>query len=58
MIMSEEARKAQRAYQKKWRDANPDKVRAKNRRYWEKKAREAQNEQTEENQSECTNATD
>lgn len=47
--MSDEAIMARRAYQKKWRDENPDKVRAKNARYWEKlaaKRREAQNEQT------------
>ena len=29
-----------REYQREWRKANPDKVRATNRRYWEKKARE------------------
>lgn len=36
--MSNEARAAQRAYTRAWRRANPDKVRAANRRYWEKKA--------------------
>ena len=36
--MSEQARAAQRAYRKKWREANKDKVRESNRRYWERKA--------------------
>ena len=29
------------AYQRKWRKANPDKVKAAQKRYWEKKAAEA-----------------
>ena len=33
-------REAMRQYHKKWRAKNPDKVREKNRRYWEKKGRE------------------
>lgn len=33
-------REAMRQYQKAWRAKNPDKVREKNRRYWEKKGRE------------------
>ncbi len=36
--MSEQAIKARREYQKKWREKNPDKVREKNARYWEKRA--------------------
>ncbi len=36
--MSTEAILARRAYQKKWRDKNPEKVKAKNARYWEKQA--------------------
>lgn len=36
--LSEAARKIQRAYYKEWRKKNSDKVREKNRRYWEKKA--------------------
>lgn len=32
------AREARRAYYREWRKNNPDKVREKNRRYWEKKA--------------------
>lgn len=31
---------ARREYQRQWRAKNPDKVRANNRRYWEKKAQE------------------
>ena len=31
---------ARREYQRQWRAMNPDKVRANNRRYWEKKAQE------------------
>lgn len=34
------AREVQREYQREWRKKNPDKVRAKNRSYWEKKAQE------------------
>lgn len=36
--ISDEAKEIQRAYFKEWRRKNPDKVREKNRRYWEKKA--------------------
>lgn len=52
--MSPEAREAKRAYQRKrsktpqareymkrWRKENPDKVRAQNVRYWERKAQQA-----------------
>lgn len=35
------AREAKLQYEREWRKKNPDKVRAKNRRYWEKKARKA-----------------
>lgn len=38
--MQEIAREVQREYQREWRKKNPDKVRAKNCRYWEKKAQE------------------
>lgn len=40
MTYSEKAREAQRKYQREWRKTHPEKVREKNRRYWEKKARE------------------
>ncbi len=38
--VQELARRERNEYHKKWRARNPDKVRAKNQRYWEKKARE------------------
>lgn len=47
IALSEAALQARREYQKKWRKANPDKVREKNRRYWEKvaaKRKEAQDD--------------
>lgn len=37
--LSEAAKRAQREYKKKWRAANPDKVKESNRRYWERRAR-------------------
>lgn len=45
--LSQEALEARRAYQREWAKRNKDKVRAKNQRYWEKRARqrEVQNEQ-------------
>lgn len=33
-------KEARRQYQREWRRNNPDKVRAYNERYWEKKGRE------------------
>lgn len=42
--MSDEAVKARREYARKWREANPDKVKAAQKRYWEKKAKELQQE--------------
>ena len=50
--LSEQAKAAQREYARKWRAANKDKVREKNRRYWEKKAAQAaevEHEQTKNN---------
>ncbi|MBR6571494.1 MAG: phosphatase [Clostridia bacterium] len=41
MTQSNAAIQARREYQRRWRKANPDKVREQNRRYWEKKAHEA-----------------
>lgn len=43
--MSEAAREARNAYKRKWAKNNRDKVNAANRRYWEKKAQEAQTEE-------------
>ena len=50
--MSEQAIAARREYQRKWRAKNPEKVRAKNARYWEKvaAARAAKKEQEAENE--------
>ena len=42
--MSDEAVQARREYAKRWREANPDKVKAAQKRYWEKKAKELQQE--------------
>lgn len=36
--MTESAREAKREYEKRWRAANPDKVKSKNQRYWERRA--------------------
>ena len=36
--LEELAREAQREYNKEWRRKNPDKVRAKNERYWRRRA--------------------
>ena len=38
--LSKGAAEARRAYYREWNKKNPDKVREKNRRYWEKKAAE------------------
>ena len=48
--LSEQAKAIKRAYYKDWRAKNKDKVREKNRRYWERRAEREQgvkNEQTE-----------
>lgn len=49
MQLSEQARKAQRAYKKKWREANKDKIRESNRRYWEQKAKQGEQHEAESN---------
>lgn len=36
------AKEAKRAYFREWRKKNPDKVKEQNRRYWEKKAAQAE----------------
>ena len=38
MQMSEEAKQAKREYERKWRAANKEKIKAIKSRYWEKKA--------------------
>lgn len=42
---SEAARKAKNAYMKKWRAANPDKVKANTERYWARQAERMEAEQ-------------
>lgn len=37
--LSDEAREARNAYMREWIKKNPEKVRERNRRYWEKKAK-------------------
>lgn len=43
--MTPEAKAAKLAYQRQWRKNNPDKVRAANDRYWQRKADEMKLEQ-------------
>lgn len=40
MSMTAEARNARAEYYRQWRKRNPDKVRATNERYWQKKCAE------------------
>ena len=40
--MTDAAREAQRAYMREWRKKNPERVRQKNQRYWERKAKQMQ----------------
>lgn len=50
--MNEQAKAMRRAYKKEWNRRNPDKVKAAQERYWNKKAAEAaaQDQQTDEPQ--------
>ncbi len=48
MELSEKARKLRNEYQRKWKARNPDKIREYDRRYWEKKAANEQNERPDE----------
>lgn len=45
-------REAKRQYQREWRRNNPDKVKAQNDRYWEKKGREYIEKMMKENSNE------
>lgn len=45
--MTEAAIQARRLYKKRWNAANKDKVRAAQERYWERKAAQAAEEQTD-----------
>lgn len=40
--LGEQARKTRAEYYRQWRAKNPDKVREKNRRYWERRAQKLQ----------------
>ena len=37
--MTEQAKEARRAYKRKWAKENPDKIKAQQERYWNKKAK-------------------
>lgn len=54
--MTEAAAEARRAYKRKWAGANPEKVKAQQERYWEKKAAAIALERAEreKNQEEAT----
>lgn len=43
--MTEEAKAARRAYKREWARRNPDKIRAQQERYWNKRAAEQQQQQ-------------
>lgn len=43
----EQIKEAQRAYYRAWRARNKDRVRESNRRYWERRAAKAAEQQTE-----------
>ena len=45
--MTDAAKAAQAAYKRAWRQRNKDNVKAQNQRYWEKKAAQAREAQTE-----------
>ena len=47
MCMTQEAKKARAAYAREWRRKNPDKQRANQQRYWERKAAEMRQETAE-----------
>lgn len=49
--MSENAIRCRKEYLKQWRANNPDKVKAAQMRYWNKKANEQRNEQENKNQN-------
>ena len=44
--MTDKAKEARRAYKRKWQRENPEKVRAQQERYWNKKAEQAKAAQT------------
>lgn len=50
--MTNEAAEKRRAYYKAWRAANPEKVKANNARYWERKAERERKKAGEQNERE------
>ena len=42
--LSEQAKAARREYQRKWRAKNKDKIKAQNKRYWERQGKELSSE--------------
>jgi hypothetical protein len=54
--LSEAAKAARRAYHKEWRAKNKDKVKERNRRYWEKKALEMETAAKEQKEQEAADA--
>lgn len=44
--MNEKAKAARREYKKQWAKKNPEKIKAQQERYWNKKAAEAEAEET------------
>lgn len=44
--MTDAAREAQRAYKRAWAKKNPDKVRAAQERYWQRRAEQMKKEET------------
>lgn len=51
-MLTKEAKAAYNAYRKEWAKRNPDKVRAANERYWQKKAEELKAQAAENNENE------
>lgn len=47
--MTEEAKAARREYKRRWAQQNPEKIRAQQERYWNKKAAQAAQEQEQTN---------
>ena len=50
--MSTKAKGSRAEYYRRWRAANPDKVREKNRRYWERRALREEQEAKKDDKSE------
>ena len=44
--LSEKAKELRNAYQREWKRRNPERARQYNQTYWEKKAKKAEEEQT------------